>query len=160
MDFLPFRDPLTSSTDILSLDEKKWICRNLLMANMSQKCENYIRNKSGARIVNATFAYGFDMGLLRISFTEMPARVCVHFPVKHWSFSNAKKSFCVSKSCLLSQESDVTLVFPIIQPLGSASWRSIFWQVCFLSLIGTLGRKPTTIPNLWIEKKILTIKAK
>ena len=62
--FLPLRDPLTSSTDILSLDEKKWICPNLLMANVSQKCENCIRNKSGARIVNATFAYGFYMGLL------------------------------------------------------------------------------------------------
>ena len=43
---------------------KKWICPNLLMANMSQKCENCIRNKSGVRIVNATFAYGFYMGLL------------------------------------------------------------------------------------------------
>ena len=35
---------------------KKWICTNLPLANMSQKMQKR-RKKSGAKMINGTFAY-------------------------------------------------------------------------------------------------------
>ena len=49
------RESLQVRLQDTTADEKKWICTNLSLANMSQKCKT--RSKYGAKMINTTLVH-------------------------------------------------------------------------------------------------------